>query len=305
MAHTATPKSFSYYVLTYFWIVVGAFLAAFAIRVFLIPNHLIDGGVIGISLILAQKWRPEYLSWYVVCLNIPFIYLAFKFHQFIRWTFIFHVLGAVVLFAAFLWSDRLFPQFVADPIEVIVIGGAILGIGIGLIIRSGGCLDGTEILAIIINKTKGYTVGQVIMFVNVFVFAAYGIVSHNWHYALHSMFVYLVAFKMMDLVIMGLDELKSVTIISSKPKELAQIITQELGLGLTIMHGKGGFTGNNREMLFIIIERLDLSELREIVLREDATAFIAIQNLHEVVHGKQAKLPYKKKRRGPFSSVKY
>ena len=109
--------------------------------------------------------------------------------------------------------------------------------------------------------------------------------------------MYIVAFKMIDIVIVGLDELKSALIISAKPKELGNAIMNELGLGLTIMHGKGGFSGNTREILFVIVERLDLSELKEIVLREDPTAFMAIEDLHEVVYGKQAYVPYKKRKR--------
>jgi uncharacterized membrane-anchored protein YitT (DUF2179 family) len=175
-----------------------------------------------------------------------------------------------------------------------------LGVGVGLIIRHGGCTDGTEILAILINRKKGFTVGQVVLFINIFIFGAYGWIFNNWHFALQSMILYIVAFKMIDLVIMGIDELKSVLIISSKPKEMATIIMDELGLGLTVMHGKGGFSGDSREILYIIIERLDLAELKEIVLREDPMAFMAIENLHEVVYGKQAHLPYKKKYRPPF-----
>ncbi len=139
------------------------------------------------------------------------------------------------------------------------------------------------------------------LFINFFIFAAYGWIFLNFHFALQSLILYIVAFKMMDLVIMGIEELKSVLIISSKPKEIAQVITEELGLGLTIVHGKGGFTGDTREILYVIVERLDLADLKEIVLREDAMAFMAIENLHEVVHGKQAHLPYKKKR-NPFQS---
>ncbi len=202
------------------------------------------------------------------------------------------------------WSSQAFsdllefaPHFIGDPLEVIVIGGAILGIGVGLIIRHGGCLDGTEILAILINRSKGFTVGQVVLFINVFIFGAYGWIFQDWHIALRSLMMYIVAFKMIDLVIVGLDELKSVLIISSKPKELGEVIMKELGLGLTIMHGSGGFSGESREILFIIVERLDLAELKEIVLREDPAAFMAIENLHEVVYGKQAYVPYKKKGR--------
>lgn len=299
MPSSSAPKSLSHFFSVYFGIAVGAFLAAFAIRIFLLPNQLIDGGVVGIALILSKLLNNNYLSYLLVLLNIPFIYLAYRF---IRRTFVIHMFVAVVLFAGFLIVLQQVPAFRGDPIEIIVIGGALLGIGAGLIIRNGGCLDGTEILAIIINRKKGFTVGQVVLFINVFVFTAYGWIFSNWHVALQSLITFIVAFKMIDLVIMGLDELKSVLIVSAKPKELAEVITQELGLGLTIVHGKGGFTGDTREILFIVIERLDLSDLKEIVLREDPSAFMAIENLHEVVYGKQASLPYKKKWRSPFSS---
>jgi uncharacterized membrane-anchored protein YitT (DUF2179 family) len=291
------PKALAHHISDYFWITIGAFLAAFSIRIFLLPNSLIDGGIVGVALILAKLIGDNYLSTFLILLNIPFIYLAYKY---IRRTFVIHMFVAIFLFAGFLLALEKVPHFTGDPIEIIVVGGALLGIGAGLIIRHGGCLDGTEILGILINRKRGYTVGQVVLVCNVFIFTAYGWIFQNWHIALQSLITYIVAFKMIDLVIMGLDELKSVLIVSSKPAEIAEIITQELGLGLTIVHGRGGFSGDAREILFIIIERLDLSELKEIVLREDPSAFMAIENLHEVVYGKQAALPYKKKWRGFF-----
>jgi uncharacterized membrane-anchored protein YitT (DUF2179 family) len=290
-------KTAKQHVINYFWLAVGAFLAAFSIEVFLLPNSLIDGGIVGIALILSKLFGEAFLPYLLVILNLPFVYLAFRY---IRRSFVIYMSVAVVLFAGFLMATSRLPSFLGDPIEVIVIGGAILGVGVGLIIRHGGCLDGTEILAILINRKKGFTVGQVVLFINIFIFTAYGWIFNNWHFALQSLITYIVAFKMIDLVIMGIEELKSVLIISSKPKEMAAVITEELGLGLTIMHGKGGFSGDSREILYIIIERLDLAELKEIVLREDPMAFMAIENLHEVVYGKQAHLPYKKKYRPPF-----
>ncbi|MBI2742488.1 MAG: YitT family protein [Chlamydiales bacterium] len=284
-----------HHMMSFFWIMVGAFLAAMSIRIFLLPNQLIDGGIVGVALILARLFGDNYLSYFLILLNIPFLHLAYTY---IRRTFVIHMLVAVLFFAGFLFVLEYAPHFIGDPIEVIVIGGAILGIGVGLIIRHGGCLDGTEILAILINRKKGFTVGQVVLFINVFIFGAYGWIFQDWHIAIRSLITYIVAFKMIDLVIVGLDELKSVLIISSKPKQLGEVITKELGLGLTIMHGRGGFSGESREILFIIVERLDLAELKEIVLREDPAAFMAIENLHEVVYGKQAYVPYKKKARG-------
>src|SRR3989344_5815388 len=205
------------------------------------------------------------------------------------------MLAAILFFAFFLLLLDRIPPFGADPLEAIVIGGVMLGAGAGLIIRHGGCTDGTEILAIIVNRKKGFTVGQVILFINVFIFAAYGWIFEDWHIALRSLMTYIVAFKMMDLVIAGIEELKSVLIMCSKPEKLSKIITHELGLGLTFIKGKGGYSGEDRDILFIIVERLDLAELKEIVLREDPYSFIAIENLHEVAYGRSASMAMRRK----------
>lgn len=302
MPNTQQVKSYLHHTVVFFWMALGAALAALSIRIFLLPNELIDGGIVGIALILTRLYGAGYLSYFLILLNLPFIYLAYKF---IRRSFVAHMLIAVLLFAGFLFLFSEFKPFDGDDLEIIVFGGALLGIGVGLIIRYGGCLDGTEILAIIINRKKGFTVGQVVLVINIFIFAAYGWIFHDWHIALKSLMTYIVAFKMIDMVIVGLDELKSVLIISSKPKELAEAIMHELGLGLTIMHGQGGFSGDAREILFVIVERLDLSDLKELILKEDPTAFMAIENLHEVVYGKQPTLPFKKKNRKLFKPASH
>lgn len=286
--------------ISYFGMAVGAFFAAMAIRIFLIPNELIDGGVVGISLILGRLYGSSYLSYFLLILNVPFIYMAYRY---IRRSFVIHMLAAIVMFAFFLLVLQELPSFAADPLEAIVIGGAMLGAGAGLIIRNGGCTDGTEILAILINRKKGFTVGQVIFVINIFIFAAYGWIFNDWHIALRSLMTYIVAFKMMDIVIAGLEELKSVLIMCSKPDKLSKIITHELGLGLTFIKGKGGYSGEDRDILFIIVERLDLAELKEIVLREDPSAFIAIENLHEVAYGRTARVALRRKARRSFKGL--
>jgi uncharacterized membrane-anchored protein YitT (DUF2179 family) len=298
MPATPLPNKILNQFFHYVGIACGAFFAAMAIRIFLIPNQLIDGGVVGISLIFARLWGSAYLSLYLIVLNIPFIYLAYRY---IRRSFVVHMFVAIILFALFLSVLQQLPHFSADPLEAIVIGGAMLGAGAGLIIRNGGCTDGTEILAILINRKKGFTVGQVIFVINIFIFAAYGWIFNDWHIALRSLMTYIVAFKMMDIVIAGLEELKSVLIMCSKPDKLSKIITHQLGLGLTFIKGKGGYSGEDRDILFIIVERLDLAELKEIVLREDPSAFIAIENLHEVAYGRTAKIALRRKARRTFT----
>lgn len=237
-ATQSATKTYLHHLSTFLWLAIGTFLAAVAIRIFLVPNQLIDGGVVGIALIIARLYGDTYLSYAMILLNIPFLYWAYTY---IRRSFVIYMLLAVFLFAGFLMILLKAPAFIGDPLEIIVFGGAILGIGVGLIIRHGGCLDGTEILAILINRRTGFTVGQVVLFINIFIFAAYGWIFHDWHIALRSLMTYIVAFKMIDLVIVGLDELKSALIISSKPKEMGNAIMNELGLGLTIMHGKEAF----------------------------------------------------------------
>lgn len=285
-APSTSVKSYTGLFFDYFFLSIGAFFAAFAIEVFLIPNNLIDGGIVGVAMIMGNLFGQKFLPLFLVLLNLPFLYMAYKF---IGKTFLWHMLIATIIFASSLIFIRqaMTLEFHGDTLEVVVIGGAILGIGIGLIIRYGGCIDGTEILGLIINKKTGFTVGQVVLVCNVFVFGTAGIVFQDWHPPLLSLIMYVVVIKIMDAVIVGLDETKSVIIISSHSKAIAEAIIHELGLGLTIMYGRGGFSGDAREILYVIAERLQLAELKELIFREDPSAFIAIENLHEVANGNQ------------------
>ncbi len=279
-------KTLTAHCINCFFIAVGAFFAAFSIAYFLTPNKLIDGGVVGLAMILARVFGQSYLPVSFLLLTLPFLILAYRF---IGKIFLMHMLFAVVVFEASLtyFNHFLHTGFQGEVLEVVVIGGAILGVGCGLIIRYGGCIDGTEILGIIINRKLGFTVGQVVLACNIIVFGTAGLVFQDWHPPLLSLIMYAVVIKIMDAVIVGLDETKSVIIISSHSKKIAEEIIYKLGLGLTIMYGRGGFSGEAREILYVIAERLQLSELKELVHREDPLAFIAIENLHEVANGNQ------------------
>ena len=278
-------KSLTTYILGYLFIAIGAFISAFAIAVFLLPNNIIDGGVVGIAMIGGQVFGKSYFPYFFIVLNFPFLYLAYR-H--IGRAFVLHMFFAFLLFVGSLFFIHNFMpwEFKGDPLEVVVIGGSLLGIGLGIIIRYGGCLDGTEILGIIINKKIGFTVGQVVLACNILIFGAAGLVYPDWHTPILSLITYIVVIKIMDAVIVGADETKSVLIISSKSRAIANAIMSELELGLTIMYGRGGFSGDEREIIYVIAERLQLAELKELIHREDPDAFIAIENLHEVASGK-------------------
>ena len=271
------------------WLAIGAFIAASSITQILLPNNVIDGGVTGIAMVLAHLLGQEWLPYFVLALNIPCIIVAYK--NFGR-AFLIYMITGILLFSFFIFllegplHGRL-PVFTGDSLEVVVLGGIVLGLGIGLIIRKGGCSDGSEIIAIIINRTKGYTIGQVVVFLNLFVFLAAGYIYGEWNTSVRSFITYMVTYKTMDFVIVGLDEIKSTLIVSSKPKEITDTVVHELGLGLTILYGRGGYAGDDREILLVIVDRLQLAELKDIVLNIDPSAFIAVENLHEVVYGRQ------------------
>lgn len=290
----AATKYFTSHLIGYFFMALGAFLAAFALEVFFVPNELIDGGTVGVAMIFAKIFGQTYLPIFLLIFNLPFIYLAYRS---IGKVFLWNMLFATLVFVISLALVKHFMalEFKGEALEVVVIGGAILGVGIGLIIRYGGCVDGTEILGIIINRRTGFTVGSVVLVCNIFVFGTAGIVFQDWHPPLLSLIAYMVVVKIMDSVIVGLDETKSVLIISSKSKAIADAIIHELGLGLTVMYGRGGFSGDEREILYVIAERLQLAELKELIHREDPSAFIAIENLHEVANGNQSKSTNRKK----------
>lgn len=265
----------------FFYIAIGSLIAAASIQVFMIPNHLIDGGTIGISMILASIFGSDLLPYFIIPLTLPFIFIAYRN---IGKQFVFYMSVALVLFSV---SNKLLQgiySFKGDILEIVVFGGVCLGAGTGLIIRKGGCLDGTEITAILINKWKGFTVGQVILFINFFIFALAGLVHQDWNAALRSLMLYMVAYKVIDTIIVGFEETKAVMIISERSQELTNVILHKMGLGVTIMYGRGGFSGSDKEIIYVIIERLQLVELKNLISLTDPSAFMAIQNLHEIVH---------------------
>lgn len=277
------------------WLTLGCAIAAFAIKIFFIPNNLIDGGTVGLAMIAARLFGTDWLPLCIVCTTLPFVFFASKT---IGRLFVAHTLLSVSLFAIFLFilPYVFHTPFHGESIEVVVIGGGILGVGIGIIIRSGACLDGTEILGIIASRTWGFTVGQIIFFCNIVVFGLAGLMFQEWHPPLMSLITYIVVARVLDFVLVGLDETKSVLVISSKFKEIEKAVMHELGLGLTVMYGRGGFSGESREILYIITERLRLTELKNLIFEIDPNAFIAIESLHEISSGRHRSKPTRHKK---------
>lgn len=270
----------------HFFLALGCGIAALAVQMFLIPNQLIDGGTVGLAMILSHVIGPQKLPLLTLVLTLPFVLVAYRF---IGKGFVLRMSYALVVFALsnFILHDWA-PHYVGEVLEVVVFGGLCLGAGSGLILRHGGSIDGTEITAILIHRLKGFTVGQVILFCNIFIFALAGIVYNDWTTALRSLMVYMVAYKVIDAVIVGFDEMKSVTIISRNPTEITEALIHKMGVGVTVMYGRGGYSKEEKEILYVILERLQLVELKQIVQQVDPEAFIAIDNLHEIVTPQQS-----------------
>ncbi len=172
-----------------------------------------------------------------------------------------------------------------DPLLATVFGGIILGIGVGLVIRYGGSMDGTEILAILFNKRLPFSVGQIVMFFNFFILGSAGFVF-GWDRAMYSLMAYFIAYKMIDIVIEGLDETKSVWIISDRAKEIGEALLYRLGRGVTYLSGEGGFTGDEKKVIFCVVTRLEEAKLKSIVEEMDPQAFMAVGHIHDVNGGR-------------------
>ena len=162
---------------------------------------------------------------------------------------------------------------------------AILGIGVGLVIRSGGSLDGTEIVAILFNKKTPFSVGEVVMFFNLFILGSAGFVF-GWDHAMYSLMAYFIAFKMIDITIEGFDESKAVWIISEQNKVIGDTILQRLGRGVTYLNGEGGYSGESKRVIFCVVTRIEEAKMKSIVDEIDPFAFLAVGNIHDVKGGR-------------------
>ncbi len=177
------------------------------------------------------------------------------------------------------------PAFTDDMLLATVFGGIILGSGVGLVIRYGGCLDGTEVLAILLNKKLPFSVGEFIMFFNIFIFGWGGFVF-GWDRAMYSILAYAITFKTIDIVIEGIDQSKSAWIISEDHQEIGEAILARLGRGVTYLKGEGAFTGDDKKVIFCVITRLEEAKLKLIVEEIDPSAFLAVADIAEVRGGR-------------------
>ena len=260
---------------------IGAVIAAVGLELFLIPNNVIDGGVVGLS-IMASYLTGMPLGIFLIVLNIPFLYLGYK--Q-IGKNFAIATVIAVIFLS--IWSEVIgqFDKVTNDPFLAAIFGGVIDGLGVGLIMRAGGSLDGTEIVAIIADKRSVFSVGEIVMFINLFILSGAGLLF-GWDKGMYSLFAYFVIAKMIDVVIKGLDESYGVMIVTNYSAELTTALNYKLGRGVTILYGEGGYTKQKKEVLYCVVTRLEVDKLKRIVNEIDEHAFVTINVVHDIVGGR-------------------
>lgn len=258
------------------FLTLGAFVAGFALEGFLIPNSMIDGGIIGISIMLSTITKAN-LGLLILFINLPFIFLALKK---LGKMFVVQTLYAIAMLGL---SVNVFHNHVAtnDLLLATVFGGVVLGIGVGIVLRNSASMDGTEILAIRFAKKLGFSIGEIIMFFNVFIYTCAGFL-YGWDRAMYSVLVYFIAYKVIDVVLEGINESKSVTIISDHAEKIGNEIIKTLDISVTYIDAQGGYTGAAKKMIYCVISRLELAKLKDLIRTVDPQAFLAIETVHEV-----------------------
>ena len=269
------------------FIILAVLSASFGLKGFLLPNSFIDGGVTGIALIITELTQIS-LSILLVVINLPFIILGFSTigKQFgIRSIIAIFLLAIIVHFIPF-------PLITNDKLLIAIFGGFFLGMGIGLAIRGGAVIDGTEILAIYISKKTSLTIGDVILLFNVIIFmvAAY---VFSIETALYAMLTYLSAAKTVDFVVSGIEEYVGVTIISDKHDEIRTAIIKNLGRGCTIYSGKTGHDLKETQIVYTLITRLELAKLNTEIDKVDVNAFVVMHSIKDAKGGMIKKRPLK------------
>ena len=256
----------------------GAAVAAFAIEEFLVPCTILDGGVIGIG-IMVNNLTHIPLSILTIVLNVPFLIIG---SRKLGITFIAKSGFAMVMFSIFLEVFAPWVNATDQYLLAVCFGGVILGAGVGLVIRFGGCLDGTETVAILLNRKFGkFPVGQTVLLFNIVIYVIAGFLF-GFDRAMYSLLTYFITSKVIDMVETGLEQAKAAMIITDEGKDIADKIYQQLGRTVTILEGEGLISGK-KVVLYCVLNRLEIYELKRIINSVDASAFIAVSDVSEII----------------------
>ncbi len=277
--------------INFFMLTLGSIIGAFALETILIPNTILDGGVTGISIIIS-KLTSIPLSILVLILNIPFVYVGYKN---MGKGFLMRAVYSMVLFSLSLSYFAYFDTLIDTILLATVYGGALLGFGVGLVIHAGGCVDGTESVALVISKRTSLSVGQVVLIFNLIIYFVAGFIF-GIDRALYSLLTYFITYKVIDLVSEGFEQAKAALIVTEKGTDMAEEIYKRLGRTVTKLKGKGLISGE-KEVLYCVLTRIEVFELKRICENLDQSSFISILEVSEII-GDHIKSNKKKKLKG-------
>ncbi|MCH5342935.1 MAG: YitT family protein [Acetatifactor sp.] len=256
---------------------LGSAIAAFAIEEFLVPCTILDGGVVGISIMVNNLTKIR-LSLLTIALNIPFLIVGYKV---LGRKFLAKAGFSMMMFSFFLEIFAPMTNMTDEYLLAVCFGGMILGIGVGLVISFGGCLDGTETVAILLNRKYDLPVGRTVLIFNIVIYSVAGLLF-GFDRAMYSLLTYYITSKVLDIVENGMNQAKAAMIITNDGKEIADMIYKRMGRTVTILEGEGLISGR-KVVLYCVFNRLEVYELKRLISEADASAFVAINEVSEII----------------------
>lgn len=263
--------------ITFVMLSVGCIIGAYALETILIPNTILDGGITGISIIVSKLSNIP-LSLLILVLNIPFVYIGFRD---MGKGFLIRAVYSMVLFSLALSYFGYFDSLTDSILLATVYGGALLGLGVGLVIHAGGCVDGTESVALVISKKTSLSVGQVVLIFNLVIYFVAGFIF-GIDRALYSLLTYFITYKVIDMVSEGFEQAKAALIVTEKGTDMANEIYKKLGRTVTKIKGKGLISGE-KEVLYCVLTRIEVYELKRICQEMDQSSFVSILEVSEII----------------------
>ena len=264
-------------IFSYVTLVAGAMIAALSIEEFLVPCTILDGGVVGISIMINNLTRIP-LGVLTMVLNLPFLIAGMRK---LGTKFIIKSAVAMAVFSSSLEIFAPLTDMTRDYLLAVCFGGVFLGIGVGLVIRSGGCLDGTETVAIFLNRRFNLPVGQTVLFINIMIYTTAGFLF-GFDRAMYSLLTYFITSKVIDFVETGVEQAKSSMIITNEGRKIADEIYKKMGRTVTILEGEGLISGK-KVILYCVLNRLEIYQLKHLIKEVDASAFITISDVSEII----------------------
>jgi uncharacterized membrane-anchored protein YitT (DUF2179 family) len=276
-------KKITTYFSEYFQIFIGIVLTSLGLNAFLLPNGFLDGGVTGIALLVRTQVDIN-LSYLLLLFSIPFLILGYFT---VSKQIVIKSIISIIGLAVFIHFEN-FQTLTNDKLLICIFGGLLVGSGIGIAIRNGSVLDGSEILGIYLNDKFGISIGKIVLFFNIVLFSITAF-AVSVEVALYSILTYIIAAKVTDTVIEGFEDFIGVTIVSKKHSIIKKAILEELGVGLTIYKGSSGFGYNGKiedfDIIHSIVNRIDIKKMYGIIKVIDADAFIVEFDVNSVKGG--------------------